>query len=145
MGDLDVSGEEEKKEDKKKKKVGFTSGDENEILIKLNARGRRKHITVITGFEKFGLKLKKCAKDLSKKFACSASVTKGKCSLICVVCGCRLLSLFCFPFPCRFVSTSYKCAAHRLLGLLLLPSCPPSPYSLTDTFPICNFDSPILS
>ena len=62
--------EDDKKKDKKKKK------NENKILIEQTKRGKRKHITYVLGLDKFGLVLKDVAKQLSKKMACSCSVTK---------------------------------------------------------------------
>lgn len=39
-------------------------------------RSKRKHVTVVTGLESFGLDLKKMAKEFGKKFATGSSVTK---------------------------------------------------------------------
>ena len=60
-----------KKNDKKKKKK-----DEKKIMIEQTRRGKKKHITYIMGLEKFGLVLKDVSKALSKKLACSCTVTK---------------------------------------------------------------------
>ena len=62
--------EDDKKKDKKKKKV------ENKVIIEQTKRGKKKHITYIMGLDKFGLVLKDVAKQLSKKMACSCTVTK---------------------------------------------------------------------
>ena len=59
-----------KKDDKKKKK------QENKIIIEQTKRGKKKHITYILGLDKFGLVLKDVSKQLSKKLACSCTVTK---------------------------------------------------------------------
>ncbi|PWW79367.1 eIF1-like protein [Tuber magnatum] len=47
------------------------------VILKRVERTKRKHVIVITGLEAFGLDLKKVAKEMGKKFACGASVTKG--------------------------------------------------------------------
>ena len=47
------------------------------VILKRVERTKRKHVIVITGLEAFGLDLKKVAKEIGKKFACGASVTKG--------------------------------------------------------------------
>ncbi|MCQ2817099.1 MAG: hypothetical protein MJ252_07525 [archaeon] len=77
---------EEKKEDpkeeegkKKKKKEGPTK-----VLIEQSKRGKKKHITYVTNLEKFGLVLKDVAKALSKKFACSCTVTKEETGQECI-------------------------------------------------------------
>ena len=62
--------EDDKKKDKKKKK------NENKVIIEQAKRGKKKHITYIMGLDKFGLVLKDVAKQLSKKMACSCTVTK---------------------------------------------------------------------
>ena len=64
-------GEENKKKDDKKKKK-----QENKIIIEQTRRGKKKHITYVLGLDKFGLVLKDVAKQLSKKLACSCTVTK---------------------------------------------------------------------
>lgn len=46
------------------------------VIIEEHKRSKRKHTTYITNLEKFGLSLKDTSKALSKKFACSANVTK---------------------------------------------------------------------
>ncbi|KAK8226079.1 translation initiation factor SUI1 [Phyllosticta capitalensis] len=46
------------------------------VIIKRIERNKRKYVTAITGLETFGLDLKKVSKDLGKKFATGASVTK---------------------------------------------------------------------
>lgn len=46
------------------------------VYIKRIERTKRKYITAVSGLEAHGLELKKVSKDMSKKFATSASVTK---------------------------------------------------------------------
>ena len=46
------------------------------VQIKRVERNKRKFVTVISGLEEHGLDLKKIAKELGKKFATGASVTK---------------------------------------------------------------------
>ncbi|RPA91954.1 density-regulated protein DRP1 [Choiromyces venosus 120613-1] len=47
------------------------------VILKRVERTKRKHVIVIVGLDAFGLDLKKIAKEMGKKFACGASVTKG--------------------------------------------------------------------
>lgn len=49
----------------------------SKVYIKRVERNKRKHVTVIIGLEVFGLDNKKVSKDLGKKFATGASVTRG--------------------------------------------------------------------
>lgn len=60
----------EEKKDKKKK------NSEIKVLIEESKRGKRKHTTYISNLEKFNINLKDISKVLSKKFACSANVSK---------------------------------------------------------------------
>jgi len=46
------------------------------VQIKRIERSKRKYVTAIAGLEAHGLELKKLAKDMGKKFATGASVTK---------------------------------------------------------------------
>lgn len=46
------------------------------VIIKRVERNKRKYVTAVSGLEAFGLENKKVAKDLAKKFATGASVTK---------------------------------------------------------------------
>lgn len=46
-------------------------------MIRRSERNKRKFVTVIAGLDAFGLDLKKLSKDLGKKFACGASVTRN--------------------------------------------------------------------
>ena len=48
----------------------------SKVTIKRVERNKRKYVTAVIGLEAFGLELKKVAKDLGKKFATGASVTK---------------------------------------------------------------------
>jgi density-regulated protein DRP1 len=66
--------EEEKKEQKEKKHKKIT----DKIHIKNTKRSKRKAVTVIKNIEKFGLDMKEVSKMLSKKFACSSSVSKDE-------------------------------------------------------------------
>ena len=45
------------------------------MTVTLKNRTKRKIIATITGLDNFGVKLKSASKALSKKFACSASVS----------------------------------------------------------------------
>ena len=55
----------------KKKKVEVPR-----VVIEESKRGKKKHITYVMNLEKFGINLKDTSKLLSKKCACSATVTK---------------------------------------------------------------------
>jgi density-regulated protein DRP1 len=48
----------------------------SKVTIKRVERNKRKYVTTVTGLEAFSLENKKVAKDLGKKFATGASVTK---------------------------------------------------------------------
>jgi density-regulated protein DRP1 len=48
----------------------------SKVTIKRVERNKRKYVTAVIGLEAFGLENKKVAKDLGKKFATGASVTK---------------------------------------------------------------------
>ena len=60
---------------KKKKKVGFGGPGHQEVKIYKSKRGAKKVISNITGLQTYGINLKDMAKLISKKFACSATVT----------------------------------------------------------------------
>ncbi|KAI5782420.1 translation initiation factor SUI1 [Pyronema domesticum] len=47
------------------------------VVLKRVERTKRKHLIVVSGLEKFGLDLKKVAKDFAKKFQGGSSVTKN--------------------------------------------------------------------
>lgn len=49
----------------------------SKVTIKRVERNKRKYVTAVSGLEAFGLDNKKVAKDLGKKFATGASVTKN--------------------------------------------------------------------
>lgn len=49
----------------------------SKIQIKRVERNKRKHVSVVTGLEIYGLENKKVAKELGKKFATGSSVTKS--------------------------------------------------------------------
>lgn len=49
----------------------------SKIQIKRVERNKRKHVSVVTGLEVYGLENKKVAKDFGKKFATGSSVTKS--------------------------------------------------------------------
>ncbi|TEB25073.1 density-regulated protein DRP1 [Coprinellus micaceus] len=49
---------------------------ESQVVIKRVERTKRKHVTVISGLDKFGIDLKKAAKQFASKFATGASVSK---------------------------------------------------------------------
>jgi len=48
----------------------------SKVIIKRVERNKRKYVTAVSGLEAFGLENKKMAKELGKKFATGASVTK---------------------------------------------------------------------
>ncbi|KAL4993549.1 translation initiation factor SUI1 [Aspergillus recurvatus] len=49
----------------------------SKVQIKRVERNKRKHVSVVTGLEVYGLENKKVAKELGKKFATGSSVTKS--------------------------------------------------------------------
>ena len=63
------------RKNKNKKKQSNHSGPIIRVTIK--NRTKRKFIVNINGMEKYGVKLKDAGKKLSKKYACSATVTKN--------------------------------------------------------------------
>ena len=77
----ETKGEEGKTEEnkgatnKKKKKVGFGTGAPSEVKVYKTKRGGKKVLCNIVGLQTYGINLKDIAKLMSKKFACSASVT----------------------------------------------------------------------
>ncbi|KAI5288339.1 Translation machinery-associated protein 22 [Ascosphaera aggregata] len=68
---------------KKEARAALVSSREEEkkasskIHIKRVERNKRKHVTVVSGLEAFGLDIKKVAKEFGKKFATGSSVTKA--------------------------------------------------------------------
>lgn len=69
----DGTVKETKEEDKPKKKK---AAEAPKVIIEESKRGKKKHTTYVMNLEKFGINLKDSAKMFSKKFACSANVTK---------------------------------------------------------------------
>jgi len=49
------------------------------ILVQRLQRNKRKFVTVVTGLEHFGVKLKDAAQAFKKKFSCGSSVVAGEC------------------------------------------------------------------
>ncbi|OJD29277.1 translation machinery-associated protein 22 [Diplodia corticola] len=84
MSSLSVEAQQRAEKDAKKKAAKAESAAAKEaelkahskVTIKRIERNKRKYVTAIVGLEAFGLELKKVAKDLGKKFATGASVTK---------------------------------------------------------------------
>ncbi|KAN0008983.1 hypothetical protein ACTFIU_008870 [Dictyostelium citrinum] len=72
-GSTEAGSEEKEKEkvSKKKKEV------KPQIIIEVNQRNKRKHVTKITGLELYGIKLSDAAKVMAKKFSCGCSVVKS--------------------------------------------------------------------
>ena len=73
--EIDTSEKKKEDDNKKKNKKDKKKGNDK-ILIEQSKRGKKKHITYVTNLEKYGLVLKDVAKSLSKKLACSCTVTK---------------------------------------------------------------------
>lgn len=71
-GEKKEGGEDEKKKKKEKKE------EPSKVTIQKVARRGKKCVTVVTGLEKFGVKLEKASKVFSKGCACGASVVKGQ-------------------------------------------------------------------
>jgi density-regulated protein DRP1 len=46
------------------------------VYVETKERGRRKHVTVVSGLDGFGVKLKDAASALGKRFGAGASVAK---------------------------------------------------------------------
>lgn len=84
LSSLSLEAQQRAEKDAKKKAAKAEAAAEKEaeikahskVLIKRIERNKRKYVTAIVGLETFGLDLKKVAKDLGKKFATGASVTK---------------------------------------------------------------------
>jgi density-regulated protein len=73
---LEPDNKEDKKEDEKKEKKNKKQKTENKVIIEESKRSKKKHITYVSNLEKFGHNLKDMSKAFSKKFACSANVSK---------------------------------------------------------------------
>ncbi|KAJ5609889.1 Translation machinery-associated protein 22 [Penicillium herquei] len=82
---LSVSAQERAAKDAKKKEAKAAQNEARDaerkaaskVIIKRVERNKRKHVTVITGLEIFGLENKKLAKELGKKFATGSSMTRS--------------------------------------------------------------------
>jgi density-regulated protein DRP1 len=85
LSTLSVSAQERAAKDAAKKEAKAAQSEARDaekkaaskVLIKRVERNKRKHVTVITGLEVFGLENKKIAKDLGKKFATGSSMTRS--------------------------------------------------------------------
>ncbi|KYQ99940.1 density-regulated protein [Tieghemostelium lacteum] len=49
----------------------------NSIVIEVNQRNKRKHVTKIIGLDSYGIKLSDATKVMAKKFSCGCSVVKS--------------------------------------------------------------------
>ncbi|KAJ5248645.1 Translation machinery-associated protein 22 [Penicillium chermesinum] len=82
---LSVSAQERAAKDAAKKEAKAAQSEARDaekkaaskVIIKRVERNKRKHVTVITGLEVFGLENKKLAKELGKKFATGSSMTRS--------------------------------------------------------------------
>lgn len=82
---LSVSAQERAAKDAAKKEAKAAQSEARDaerkaaskVIIKRVERNKRKHVTVITGLEIFGLENKKLAKELGKKFATGSSMTRS--------------------------------------------------------------------
>ncbi|KAJ5902705.1 Translation machinery-associated protein 22 [Penicillium taxi] len=85
MASLSVSAQERAAKDAAKKEAKAAQNEARDaerkaaskIIIKRVERNKRKHVTVISGLEVFGLENKKLAKELGKKFATGSSMTRS--------------------------------------------------------------------
>lgn len=68
-------GEKAKEVEVKEKK---NKKSDPKVVIEESKRGKRKHTTYVSGLERFGINMKDVSKLLSKKFACSANVSKNE-------------------------------------------------------------------
>jgi len=81
---LSVAAQERATKDAARKAARATAAEEREaerlatskVVIRRVERGKRKFVTAVQGLDAFGLDLKRTAKELGKKFATGASVTK---------------------------------------------------------------------
>jgi density-regulated protein DRP1 len=53
------------------------SGAKQQVIIEVKERGKRRHVTTVTGLDSFGVKLKEAASALGKKFGAGATVSKS--------------------------------------------------------------------
>ncbi|OOF92913.1 hypothetical protein ASPCADRAFT_210148 [Aspergillus carbonarius ITEM 5010] len=85
LSTLSVSARERAAKDAAKKEAKAAAAEARDaerkaaskIQIKRVERNKRKHVTVITGLDIYGLENKKVAKDLGKKFATGSSMTRS--------------------------------------------------------------------
>ncbi|PWY66350.1 eIF1-like protein [Aspergillus heteromorphus CBS 117.55] len=85
LSSLSVSARERAAKDAAKKEAKAAAAEARDaerkaaskVQIKRVERNKRKHVTVITGLDVYGLENKKLAKDLGKKFATGSSMTRS--------------------------------------------------------------------
>ncbi|GAA90836.1 RNA binding protein Tma22 [Aspergillus luchuensis IFO 4308] len=85
LATLSVSARERAAKDAAKKEAKAAAAEARDaerkaaskVQIKRVERNKRKHVTVITGLDIYGLENKKIAKDLGKKFATGSSMTRS--------------------------------------------------------------------
>lgn len=102
--DTNENSEKTKKKDQKFKK-------ESKVVLEESKRGKRKHTTYIYHLENYGFILKDISKLLSKKFACSATVSKenGKdCITLTGEFANEVLSFICEKFPDKISSDKFR-------------------------------------
>eukprot|EP00299_Pterocystis_sp_00344_P013809 c6805_g1_i2.p1 GENE.c6805_g1_i2~~c6805_g1_i2.p1 ORF type:complete len:206 (-),score=68.09 c6805_g1_i2:80-697(-) len=73
-GDVVVDADEEVAAEQPKKKKSSKSSKTDLVTIQVQTRSKRKCVTVVTGLEPYGIKLKEAAKLFANAFACGASV-----------------------------------------------------------------------
>ncbi|PYI21127.1 eIF1-like protein [Aspergillus japonicus CBS 114.51] len=85
LSSLSVSAQERAAKDAAKKEAKAAAAEARDaerkaaskVHIKRVERNKRKHVTVITGLDIYGLENKKLAKELGKKFATGSSMTRS--------------------------------------------------------------------
>ncbi|PWY65019.1 eIF1-like protein [Aspergillus sclerotioniger CBS 115572] len=85
LATLSVSARERAAKDAAKKEAKAAAAEARDaerkavskVQIKRVERNKRKHVTVVTGLDIYGLENKKVAKDLGKKFATGSSMTRS--------------------------------------------------------------------
>ncbi|RAH71054.1 putative RNA binding protein Tma22 [Aspergillus aculeatinus CBS 121060] len=85
LSSLSVSAQERAAKDAAKKEAKAAAAEARDaerkaaskVQIKRVERNKRKHVTVITGLDIYGLENKKLAKELGKKFATGSSMTRS--------------------------------------------------------------------
>jgi density-regulated protein DRP1 len=60
-----------------KAKKGGAGASKQQVIIEVKEKGRRRHVTTISGLDSFGVKLKDAASALGKKFGAGATVGKS--------------------------------------------------------------------